>query len=256
MTVNLGQIESATIQVQVYQRLREALFTGMFAPGQSLTIRGLADSLGTSSMPVRESLQRLVAEHALVQMPNRTFKVTPFTPEMFRELVRVRMTVEGFAAAEAARRATPRQIARLADINRSMSASLDEYAPSQVMTSNRDFHFALYEITEMPQLLDIINGLWLRAGPYLMNAHKSLGDPRAFFRSGVKFHLRVIDACADKDPRRAARALSCDIWHSARNFRLDVARINDAGQANAEKKRRRGETAAMLKDGHKWEQAQ
>lgn len=94
-----------------------------------------------------------------------------------------------------------------------MSASLDEYAPSQVMTSNRDFHFALYEITEMPQLLDIINGLWLRAGPYLMNAHKSLGDPRAFFRSGVKFHLRVIDACADKDPRRAARALSCDIWH-------------------------------------------
>lgn len=72
----------------------------MFAPGQSLTIRGLADSLGTSSMPVRESLQRLVAEHALVQMPNRTFKVTPFTPEMFRELVRVRMTVEGFAAAE------------------------------------------------------------------------------------------------------------------------------------------------------------
>ena len=91
MTVNLGQIESATIQVQVYQRLREALFTGMFAPGQSLTIRGLADSLGTSSMPVRESLQRLVAEHALVQMPNRTFKVTPFTPEMFRELVRVRM---------------------------------------------------------------------------------------------------------------------------------------------------------------------
>ena len=152
--------------------------------------------------------------------------------------------------------ATFEQIARLADINRSMSASLDEYAPSQVMTSNRDFHFALYEITEMPQLLDIINGLWLRAGPYLMNAHKSLGDPRAFFRSGVKFHLRVIDACADKDPRRAARALSCDIWHSARNFRLDVARINDAGQANAEKKRRRGETAAMLKDGHKWEQAQ
>lgn len=252
MDVELGQIESATIQVQVYQRLREALFTGMFAPGQSLTIRGLADILGTSPMPVRESLQRLVAEHALVQMPNRTFRVTPFSPEMFRELVRVRMTIEGFAAAEAARRATPKQIARLADINTRMSDALDEYSPSQVMTSNRDFHFALYEITEMPQLLDIINGLWLRAGPYLMNAHKSLSDPRSFFRSGVKFHIRVVDACAARDPRRAARALACDIWHSARNFRLDVTRINDPGQAETEK-RPPGRTTRKLKAEHKWE---
>jgi DNA-binding GntR family transcriptional regulator len=250
MDVDLGQIESATIQVQVYQRLREALFTGMFAPGESLTIRGLADILGTSPMPVRESLQRLVAEHALVQMPNRTFRVTPFSPEMFRELVRVRMTVEGFAAAEAARRATPKQIARLADINARMSGALDEYAPGQVMTSNRDFHFALYEMTEMPQLLDIINGLWLRAGPYLMNAHKSLADPRSFFRSGVKFHVRVIDACAARDPRRAARALACDIWHSARNFRLDVARINNPGALDQEK-RRSTETARKLRAEHK-----
>lgn len=237
MDVNLGQIESATIQVQVYQRLREALFTGMFAPGQSLTIRGLADSLGTSPMPVRESLQRLVAEHALVQMPNRTFRVTPFSPEMFRELVRVRMTVEGFAAAEAARRATSKQIAKLSDINARMSGALDAHAPNQVMTSNRDFHFALYEMTEMPQLLDIINGLWLRAGPYLMSGYKTLGNPTAYFRSGVKFHGRVIDACVARDPRRATRALACDIWHSARNFRLNVERINEPGPADPNRRR-------------------
>lgn len=234
MDVNLGQIESSTIQVQVYHRLREALFTGMFAPGQSLTIRGLAQNLGTSPMPVRESLQRLVAEHALVQMPNRTFRVTPFSPEMFRELVRVRMTIEGFAAAEAARRATPKQVARLASINAQMSSALEEYMPGDVMISNRKFHFALYEMTEMPQLLDIINGLWLRAGPYLTNAHKSLEEPKAFFRSGVKFHERVVEACAKKDAKRAARSLACDIWHSARNFRLDVAKINEPADVGAE----------------------
>jgi len=230
MDVNLGQIESTTIQVQVYQRLREALFTGKFAPGEALTIRRLADMLGTSPMPVRESLQRLVAEHALVQMPNRTFRVTPFSPEMFRELVRVRMTVEGFAAAEAARRATPAQLERLSQINGRMLAALSGDSPSKVMTSNREFHFSLYGITEMPQLLDIINGLWLRAGPYLMNAHKSLDDPESFFRSGVKFHERVIESCKARQPKKAARALACDIWHSARHFRRDVTKINDPGE--------------------------
>lgn len=226
MTVNLGQIESSTIQVQVYHRLREALFTGMFAPGEALTIRSLATMLGTSPMPVRESLQRLVAERALMQMPNRTFRVTPFSPEMFRELVRVRMTVEGFATAEAARGATPRQIKQLSQINAQMMRAVEAYEPSKVMTANREFHFTLYQMTEMPQLLDIINGLWLRAGPYLMYAHKSLSDPHAFFRAGTLFHERIIKGCAEQNPRKAARAMACDIWHSARNFRRDVGRIN------------------------------
>ncbi|WP_236858272.1 GntR family transcriptional regulator [Cereibacter sphaeroides] len=56
MTADLGQIESVTIQLQVYNRLREALFTGKLLPGESLTIRNLAAMLGTSPMPVREAL--------------------------------------------------------------------------------------------------------------------------------------------------------------------------------------------------------
>jgi DNA-binding GntR family transcriptional regulator len=118
-------------------------------------------------MPVREALQRLVAERALMQMPNRTFRVTPFSAEMFRELVRVRMTVEGFAATEAARHATGKKLQQLSRLNAQMIHSLEAGEPTKVITANREFHFTLYEMTEMPQLLDIINGLWLRVGPYL-----------------------------------------------------------------------------------------
>ena len=226
MKTELAQIESATIQVQVYQRLREALFNGALAPGESLTIRQLALMLGTSPMPVREALQRLVAERALVQLPNRTFRVTPFTPEMFRELMRVRMTVEGLAAGEAARRATPAAVRKLAQINGAMIRAVEQGDAAEVMRANRRFHFALYELAQMPQLIDIINGLWLRAGPYLASAHRQLDDPSRFFRSGTKFHERIVAACAANAPRRAARAMAGDIWHSARQFRRDVERIN------------------------------
>lgn len=226
MSADLGPIDSATIQTQVYQRLREALFTGALAPGEALTIRNLASLLGTSSMPVREALQRLVAERALVQMPNRTFRVTPFTPEMFRELMRVRMAVEGLAASEAARRATAVQLKHLSHLNARMIRAVDLGDANKAMNINRDFHFALYRITEMPQLLDIINGLWLRAGPYLMNAHRSLTDPRPLLRSGARFHERIIECCSRRQPKEAARAMACDIWHSARYFRRDVGRIN------------------------------
>lgn len=234
MAVDLGPINSATYQVQVYDRLREALFTGMFAPGEAMTIRGLAAMLGTSPMPVREALQRLVAEHALMQMPNRTFRVTPFSSEMFRELVRVRMTVEGLAAAEAARRATTKQLQQLSRLNEQMIQAIEAGEPSKVLTVNREFHFALYEISHMPQLLDIINGLWLRVGPYLMHAHRSLEDPRTFFRTGTQFHERLIQSCANRQPKKAARAIAGDIWYSARYFRRDVDLVNSQGPGNTQ----------------------
>lgn len=239
MKADLGQIDSTTIQSQVYQRLREALFTGDLTPGESLTIRNLATTLGTSPMPVREALQRLVAEHALVQMPNRTFRVTPFTPDMFRELMRVRMTVEGLAADQAARRVTPTGLRKLTQLNAAMIRGIEKKDPAQVMTANRTFHFTLYEIAEMPQLLDIINGLWLRAGPYLTNAHRKLVDPLPFFHAGTLFHERIITACRSQAPKAAATAMACDIWHSARRFRRDVDLINTP-EPEPEPKRPRG----------------
>ncbi|MEH6772512.1 MAG: GntR family transcriptional regulator [Cereibacter changlensis] len=245
MKADLGQIESATIQTQVYQRLREALFTGLLAPGESLTIRNLATSLGTSPMPVREALQRLVAEHALVQMPNRTFRVTPFTPEMFRELMRIRMAVEGLAAAQAVRHATPPRLARLRSLNAEMIRGVEAGNPARIMTANREFHFTLYEQAEMAQLMDIINGLWLRAGPYLMNAHRKLTDPLPFFRAGTLFHQRLIAACEAGAPHAASRAIACDIWHSARYFRRNVDLINEPeAEETAPKVKGRGRRTA------------
>lgn len=226
MDVELGHIEAATIQTQVYQRLREALFVGKFSPGEGLTIRSLAASLGTSPMPVREALQRLVAEHALVQLPNRTFRVTPFTSEKFRELMRIRMATEGLAANQATRRMTPDTLDRLRRLNDRMVRGIERQDPEQIMTSNREFHFTLYQQAEMPQLLDIINGLWLRAGPYLANAHRKLVDPLPFFKAGTLFHERIIDACRAGNHENTARAVSCDIWHSARYFRHNIKLIN------------------------------
>jgi len=43
----------------VYQLLRNNLLCGRIEPGLPLTIRGLAEILGVSPMPVREALHRL-----------------------------------------------------------------------------------------------------------------------------------------------------------------------------------------------------
>ena len=51
----------------------------MFDAGEMLRIQDLAETLQTSTMPVREALGRLVSEQALEALPNRSVRV-PSSP--------------------------------------------------------------------------------------------------------------------------------------------------------------------------------
>jgi regulatory GntR family protein len=48
---------------------------GEFLPATTLTLRALADRLGSSVMPIREAVSRLAAEHAVELRPNRAIRV-------------------------------------------------------------------------------------------------------------------------------------------------------------------------------------
>ena len=71
--------DSEPLNGRVYARLRAQLMSGVFEPGQVVSIRGLAERLGTSTMPVREALHRLIADNALEARANRTIVVPVVT---------------------------------------------------------------------------------------------------------------------------------------------------------------------------------
>ena len=68
---NLNGAADEPLHENVYQEIRRNLIAGQFQPGEAVTLRGLAAKLGTSAMPVREALRRLVAERALDLGANR-----------------------------------------------------------------------------------------------------------------------------------------------------------------------------------------
>jgi DNA-binding transcriptional regulator YhcF (GntR family) len=72
---------------RVYRHIRRALMTGVYEPGQRITVASLSSALGVSAMPVREALRRLAAERALEMQPNRSVTV----PRLSRvEILKVR----------------------------------------------------------------------------------------------------------------------------------------------------------------------
>ena len=74
----------------VYQLLRNNLLCGRFEPGKPLTIRGLAEILHVSPMPVREALHRLACEGA-VEVKNNRRVIVPLLEGMDRDGITLRV---------------------------------------------------------------------------------------------------------------------------------------------------------------------
>ena len=217
MTSKVAPVDVTTLQERVYQELREALSQGRLTAGESMTIRALATALGTSEMPVREALKRLLAERVLVQAPNRTFRIVPMTPSRLHELVQIRVMLEGMAARLAAAAGSASLVAELTGLNDAMQAALRRADTAGILRAHQAFHFAVYRAAHSPQLLEIIELLWLRTGPYLAAIFATPGcDPAELFMGGYKFHARLIRAVGKRDAEAAARALELDLTTAAR----------------------------------------
>jgi DNA-binding GntR family transcriptional regulator len=100
----------------VYEQLRTRLRSGAFPPGTQLVNRKVAAELGTSTIPVREAIGRLVSEGLLRSTPGAGAHVVAPDADELAELYDVREALETLAAAEATRLASPALIAELAGV--------------------------------------------------------------------------------------------------------------------------------------------
>lgn len=154
------------LQDQLYQQLRDALLAGRFRPGERLKIRDLAAAWGTSPMPVRAALQRMVAEGALESEPQRSVRVPAMTRERFQQLFQVRLSLEGLAVELAAARIGAAEIELLRGCIARMETALEQRNVPAYLDDNSLFHLTLYRACANPILLRMIESLWLQVGPF------------------------------------------------------------------------------------------
>ncbi len=143
-----------TLQDQIYDELRYALMRGQFRPGEVLTIRTLANALGTSIVPVRDALQRLMAERALEVLPNRSARVPLTDREEFDELTNIRIALEGLAVEAAPSRLTKEALQLMERLNAQMNEATLKGDGAGILESNMAFHFTIYRIAAGPLLLE------------------------------------------------------------------------------------------------------
>jgi DNA-binding GntR family transcriptional regulator len=103
------KVEPQTVQVQTANKLRDAIVSGYFKPGQRLVEAELCERMEVSRTSMREALRRLEAEKLISIIPNRGPSVAEITWEEAKAIYDVRAILEGEAAALFAGRATPEE---------------------------------------------------------------------------------------------------------------------------------------------------
>ncbi len=87
----------------IYQRIRHAILTCEFQPGQDLREQELAERYQVSRSPVRDSLLRLEQEKLMMVLPRQGYRVTPINIDDVNDIFDLRLLIEPVCAAAAAR---------------------------------------------------------------------------------------------------------------------------------------------------------
>jgi DNA-binding GntR family transcriptional regulator len=202
----LRQRDGETTGEFVHRRLRHAIMTGRFPPGVAVTIRGLAALLGTSSMPVREAMRRLVAERALNLLDNRRARVPDMTRDRFRALIDARILLESAAAIRAMPHVDAAQLADLQRLDQTVGEVLVRSDIERTIETNLAFHRRLYSLAPDDALTPLIESIWLQIGPFMRAA---LQEAPAFYRA--EHHAGALAAIAARDAQALARAIEADV---------------------------------------------
>jgi DNA-binding GntR family transcriptional regulator len=216
---------TATRATSVYDQLRTDLLGGVLEPGSKLAIEALAERYEASATPLREALNRLVADGLVERREQRGFVVAGISADDLAEITRTRCWLEEIALRESiAAHTTAWEEAlvlahhRLARTPRSLAS--DRFVDNPEWEPlHRDFHRALIAGCGSRWLLGFCEQLADQHHRY-----RRLSAPRAFAKRGVKTeHQQLMEAAIDGRADEAVALLRSHFERTAKIIRDDPA---------------------------------
>lgn len=190
---------------RTYCQLKEMAANYAFKPDSRLNESELSKRLETSRTPLREALNRLVAEGFLTFRSGQGFFCRSLNPAEIMDLYEARAAIECEAVKLAALRADPGELTALKDLLEQSHA--EEYQPGtsavRLVDLDEEFHLKLTALSgnsEMVRLLENMNG---RIHYVRLIDLKTLSERDGPDRVTTEPHARILAAVMRKDAAAA-----------------------------------------------------
>lgn len=199
----------------VYESIKEGILSNRFRPGNKLTNQDIAESLGVSRTPVRESLERLFQEGYVTRIANRGYFVADIGVDEVRQLYETREALELYSLGRVLHSGAARPaIARLEEINARYRVLCMESLSRERLLVDREFHLALAELSGNAYLHRALAAIFDRL--ILKRRIEGFHDMRGL--APCEDHVAIIAALARDDAGAAQDTLRQHIQGACTRF--------------------------------------
>jgi DNA-binding GntR family transcriptional regulator len=209
--------QSTPLTDQALAYLRDAIQTQEINPGQEIDFAALAQKLGMSRTPIRESMRQLLTEGLLELLPGGAVCVTQLSAFEAEGFYHVRDELEIVAVRAAAVHISDLEIemlrANLSLFDRTRTES------KKLSKIDNQFHTILQDACNNSYLSQTLRRLRIRIG---LLQGRPFSNPERI-NDAYKEHASIIKALESRDPDKAQRAIAKH-YRSARKSRLSLLR--------------------------------
>jgi DNA-binding GntR family transcriptional regulator len=195
--------QTPPLRQRIHEQLENLITTGAFPPGARLVEGELAQRLGVSRGPVRETLQHLSNDGFVDLRPRQGAFVHIPTPKEVDDFFEIRGALECESARLAALRISPEGTERLAELMRRGAELLAAGEHPSAVNRQVRIHQAITEIADNPLLAQMLSTLNKRSTWYM-----SPFEPNQRHEKAWAEHQMIVEAVIRGDAAGAKKAMA------------------------------------------------
>ena len=208
---SLKVVVGPTLREQVAEKLRSAIASGQFAPGERLVERRLCELTGVSRPSVREALRELEGDGLITAVPNRGLIVAIVSEEQARSIYEVRAVLEGLIVKLFTDRASEEQMKALKDAAKTLEGAYAKGKLATLFAAKNAFYDVLLEGSGNETAKQMLRSIHTRVSQLRMT---SLADPSRSKESAKEIQ-EIFTAIQNRQADKAAQLSSAHVHKAA-----------------------------------------
>jgi DNA-binding GntR family transcriptional regulator len=210
-----------TLRELTLEKMRDAILTAYFKPGERLVERTLCEELGVSRSIVREVLRHLETEGLVETIPHQGPVVATLDADKAAQIYEIRALLEGHAARLCAERADDEMIQRLVEVNEEIQDAFAANDSHGVLEKTTEFYELMFQGSGQTMAWEIVQSLNARINRLRAMTISSSGRAA---EASAEMH-RILEALKRRDGQAAHDA---SVAHVRRVAQIAAEKLSEA----------------------------
>ncbi|ASK61538.1 GntR family transcriptional regulator [Virgibacillus phasianinus] len=188
-----------------FSQLQQWIIDGTLHPGEKLNDTELAQALGVSRTPVRESLQLLEVQGFTKMYPGKATQVTDVKGESIKDLLPPLAALQALSAELAISHLTVEIIVLLEDTNKKFAEAIQSKSYFSALRLDEEFHKIIVDTADNPYIHNMVASL--QAHVRRLFFHNSI----ILTEKSIEEHSTIIRLMKENDSKQVSEVMK-DNW--------------------------------------------